>query len=294
MTGTVNMAALTGFSIANIYKQFLQIGASNTGLTSGLQTVQDGNGTNSSLQLSTTSANFTGTVNISNVPVVGKSISQIVLQKVSSTGTYTPTAGMIYCVVEIVGPGGGGGGAAGVSSTSSGMGGGGGAGGYCRKVYTAAQIGATAAVVIGTGGAGGTSGANNGSSGSGSSTFTPTGTGSVLTAGAGTFGSGGLAVSTSTNATGGAGGAATNGDINIVGGNGNRGAVINGVAGWACGGDAGASFFSMPNFVNGSVLVGTAGVGVGGGGQGGYGQNANTTGGAGANGVCIITEFLSV
>ena len=44
------MATLTGKQIANSYKQLLQIGSDNVGVTANLQTVQDGNDNNSALQ----------------------------------------------------------------------------------------------------------------------------------------------------------------------------------------------------------------------------------------------------
>lgn len=71
-------------------------------------------------------------------------------QVITTTGTYTPTAGMKYCIVEIVGGGGGG-----VSNTGSGRGGG--AGEYARGVFTAAQIGAGQTGTIGAAGAAGSS-----------------------------------------------------------------------------------------------------------------------------------------
>ena len=43
------MATLTGQNIANTYKQLLQIGSDNAGLTTSVQTVQEGSGTNSAL-----------------------------------------------------------------------------------------------------------------------------------------------------------------------------------------------------------------------------------------------------
>ena len=55
------MATLTGQNIANTYKQLLQIGSDNDGLTASVQTVQDGSGTNSALQLSQSAVNINGT-----------------------------------------------------------------------------------------------------------------------------------------------------------------------------------------------------------------------------------------
>ena len=61
------MATLTGSTIANSYKQLLQIGSDNRGLTTTLQTVQDGSGTNSPLQLTTGIINIDGTLQLNGV-----------------------------------------------------------------------------------------------------------------------------------------------------------------------------------------------------------------------------------
>ena len=58
------MATLTGKQIANSYKQLLQIGSDNTGITATLQTVQDGNGNSSPLQLTTGIVNINGTLQL--------------------------------------------------------------------------------------------------------------------------------------------------------------------------------------------------------------------------------------
>ena len=55
------MATLTGQNIANTYKQLLQVGSDNAGLTTSVQTIQDGSGTNSALQLSQATVNINGT-----------------------------------------------------------------------------------------------------------------------------------------------------------------------------------------------------------------------------------------
>jgi hypothetical protein len=58
------MATLTGKQIANSYKQLLQIGSDNIGVTANLQTVQDGNNNNSALQLSNSTVNINGTLQL--------------------------------------------------------------------------------------------------------------------------------------------------------------------------------------------------------------------------------------
>lgn len=61
------MATLTGSTIASSYKQLLQIGSDNRGLTTTLQTVQDGSGANSPLQLTTGIINIDGTLQLNGV-----------------------------------------------------------------------------------------------------------------------------------------------------------------------------------------------------------------------------------
>lgn len=61
------MATLTGKQIANSYKQLLQIGSNNTGVSVALQTVQDGDGSNTALQLSNSTVNVNGTFALNGV-----------------------------------------------------------------------------------------------------------------------------------------------------------------------------------------------------------------------------------
>ena len=55
------MSTLTGNLIANTYKQLLQVGSGNDGLTSTEQYVQDGSGENSALKLSKSAVDVNGT-----------------------------------------------------------------------------------------------------------------------------------------------------------------------------------------------------------------------------------------
>lgn len=85
------------------------------------------------------------------------SFSKISDQFFITDGVYTPTSGMKYCIVEVVGGGGGGGGVGGGASFAA-AGSGGGAGAYARGLFTAAQIAsAQQVVVIGLGGNAGSS-----------------------------------------------------------------------------------------------------------------------------------------
>ena len=192
------------------------------------------------------------------------------------SGTYTPTAGMASCMVEIVGGGAGGGGL----TAQVGGAGGGGSGAYSRKLFLAATIGASQPLVVGAGGAS----ASNGTS----STF---GTGPLLTAG------GGFAGVSGTNGSGGAGGTSSGGDINVPGVFGGTG--CNAVDPTTT--DVALSGFGGPSFYGGGGLALSASAGNSDGndavvyGSGGSGAACSTsstqTGGAGSVGVIIITEY---
>ena len=225
---------------------------------------------------------------------ISGAFNSIVQQSFAASGTYTPTAGMKYCIVELVGGGGGGGG---VDATGSGLpagGAGGGGGGYSRVVLTAAQIGGSQTVTIGAGASGGV-GATGGGTG---------GTTSLGTLCSATGGSGGQGNASSTgNATVASGGAAgvgtttTAGKINTVGGGGgssvcfNIGGALGGFVGYGgssyfCGNIEGTA--GVTGSSNG--LAGT-GYGCGGGGAVAFGAAA-TNGGAGFDGFCLVTEFI--
>src|ERR1044071_8503502 len=85
----------------------------------------------------------------------GGSFTSIARQVFSTSGTYTPTAGMLYADVEVVGGGAGGGACDNSIANFPNAGGGGGAGGYARELFSAAAIGASQVITIGAGGAGG-------------------------------------------------------------------------------------------------------------------------------------------
>lgn len=224
-------------------------------------------------------------------------ITQVNTVVITTTGssTYTPTSGTKFLTVTLTGGGGGGGGASGAAGAGA-AGDGGGGGGTAIKTYTIAQLGANATVVIGTGGAGGTAGANPGSNGV-DSTFTPAGAGAILTAAKGNGGNAG----TSNAATQGSGagftpgGGATNGDINISGGYGGTGFSLASAA-LSSGGSGGASYFGngIGNNAASASSTGSAGPNYGSGGQGAASTTANRAGGNGAQGVCYITEYISV
>ena len=215
----------------------------------------------------------------------------VTVQEFTSNGTYTPTTGMAYCIVEIVGGGGGGGGCP--DCVNAGVSGGGGGGGYCRKNYTAENIGSTAAVVVGAVANGGAAGSNPGTTGN-SSTFTPSGTGVILTATGGSGGNAGINDAIPIIQPGPvSGGTGTNGDLNITGGRGESGLAV-GVTSiqQVIGGRGGDSLFGVGGLgglsndgLNGSLY------GSGGGGGSSAVSDGAAGGGNGRAGICYITEF---
>lgn len=205
------------------------------------------------------------------------------IQVFTSSGTYTPSASMTTCVVEVWGGGGGGGAVAGNASASL-VGGGGGGGSYSKSTLTAAQIGASKAIVIG---AGGTNPFAAGGAG-GATTFG----GTLVTANGG---AGGTASSPSSGST--PGGAAGTGDL-----------ALPGPASSGAFGDTSTAQTITLGAMGASTTVGTGGTGglanLGGGAGGaaaGYGSGgggaavnkstAGPLGGAGRPGLVIITEY---
>jgi hypothetical protein len=216
----------------------------------------------------------------------------VVTQVFTTNGTYTPTSGMQYCIVELVG---GGGGSGGLPNTPVGWVscmGGGGAGGYSRKTIDAATVGASQAITVGSGGAGGTPGSTTGSTG-GTTSF-----GAIFSAtgGAGSTGSG-ISMQTTASA-GGLGGLGSGGDINTRGGCGEFSLA------WVWLHPNGNDYSAAHPGIGGQTFFGGSSITSGGGvsfpgrsyGAGGAGSSTSVTapvaGAAGFAGICIITEFV--
>ncbi|WP_078005103.1 hypothetical protein [Izhakiella australiensis] len=195
-------------------------------------------------------------------------------QWITTSKTYTPTAGTKRIKVTITGGGGGGGGSFNSGgSTDNFSGAGGAAGSTGIKWFNIADI-TNFAVAIGSGGSEATKGGN--------STFS----GIIAVGGApsqavGVFASGGTGV------------AGTGADVNIAGGDGGDGQngtrLLNGTGGasyWGGSRRSGQGAVSTPTIPKASVY--------GGGGGGAYDtQNFSTRfyGGAGADGICLIEEY---
>lgn len=208
-----------------------------------------------------------------------KTINQVII---TTSGTYTPSAGMLFVVGTAKGGGGGGGGAYnGGSASSSAAGGGGGEGCAVHFMLTASQIGASQSVVIGAGGA---AGAYTGAAGSGGTTSI----GSLVSAGGGQGGGG--ANGSGTGGTGGAGSYTGSGGMVIPGAPGGIGSyTATGPESGFGGGSGGGPSIGQPG-ANGYNAFGAAGGG-GGGATSGSSPQAYV-GGNGTHGFVEIIEFI--
>jgi hypothetical protein len=205
------------------------------------------------------------------------------VRALTSGTTYAPTPGTTRIVAHILGGGGGGGG---INTIRTG-GGGGGAGGLCIADIFNINSATTYAITIGAGGTGGPSNGNGGTGGTTSLTINGT-------TYSGLGGQGGQAATASTTSrVGGVGGATTNSIAPFVGMNG--AASIGDASANTSRSGAGAS--SM--YGNGGQAVinsaaGDPGEGFGSGGSGAAntGTAIARTGGAGAQGIIVLHEYL--
>lgn len=238
--------------------------------------------------------NFRSTKDSTTIPAaISSAISSItavksVVRKIfTASGTYTPTAGMVYCDIECVGGGGGGGGTTASSTNMQASAGGGGGGEYALKRATAADIGASKSVTIGAGGAGGAAGLNNGTAGG------DTSVGTLCVAKGGSPGIGNNANSGSVGGDGGTGGT---GDLLIPGGDGGDGGGGQLITVDTFSGNGGATKLGNGAKARRSTSAdGRNGKSYGSGGAGGMDRNASAgrAGGNGAAGIVIITEYIA-
>lgn len=204
-----------------------------------------------------------------------------------ASGTYTPTTGMLYCIVQCLGGGGAGGGAVATGAGAVSTAGGGGAGEYAVKVFSASTIGASQTVTIGAAGTA-NSGATGGNGGQ-------TAFGALISANGG---NGGTSSGSSTSATsaGGSGGSGSGAgaDYDAPGAAGQPGiaavAALITFSGQGANSLLGAG--GQPNLFGSSA--GNAGSGHGAGGSGGLNQasQAANLGGVGSIGAIIVTEYI--
>lgn len=221
------------------------------------------------------------------------------VQTFTVNGTYTPTTGMAYCIVEAIGGGGGAGACVSPTIYATACGGGG-AGAYSRGLFSRAQIGASQTVTIGAGGAA----ANPFALGSVGISGGSTTLGTLLSVGGGGGAKCISSISPGDNSVfaGGIGGVVTTGGfLSIPGGPGGCGFAGggSGLSIHAIGGNGGASAIGTETRGYVSNGAGDQGGGSVGASPGGGGSGASSlfptgaaTGGAGANGMIIITEFI--
>lgn len=221
--------------------------------------------------------NYVEVTNASGVAESNKTIGTGYIQKSGATG-WTKPVGLKYVIVEVQAAGGGGGGVGADDSMSLG----GGGGGYSKKIISASSLSATEYYLVGAGGTGG-AGSNAGTTGA-TSSF-----GSHCSATGGTGGD------DQTGSQIGVGGVGSGGDINIEGGDGDIGVTGTGGSGTSSKGGMGGSSH-LGGGGNGATGGNTGGAGnVYGGGGGGTGRTSagSSTGGAGAKGCVIITQYYS-
>lgn len=250
----------------------------------GLIVVQNGSTLAGTTWYNTSTIATVDTTNFNYVEFGQKgTFNQVAQQIFTTTGTYTPTSGMKYCIVEAQGGGGGGGGAS-ASATGASAGEGGSGGGYSKGVFTAAQIGASQAVTIGAAGAAGTAGNHNGGAGG------TTSVGALIQATGGAGGQGDTNhAANNANVSNPAPGIGSLGSLNISGSYGVGGYSLVTIA---QGGQGGNSFYGQGGAQNNNG-AGVAALGFGGGGGAGAAiTNTDRAGGAGTAGVVYITEFI--
>lgn len=247
-------------AIAHILQHGISVWDSATEYQAGKSYVQGSNG--KIYKAITTHVNVnpvTDTLNTSWVSVFQGGL--IGPKVITTTGTYTATAGTSYIVVEVVGGGGGSGGTSATGAAQVSVSGGGGGGGYAQSIITSGFSGTL--VTVGAGGSGGAAGANPGGPGTQSSF------GAFCSATGGGGGQGGGAASTTaaSMAAGGAGGVGVGGNILAVSGSFGGNAVTAGVdIGRGAGGVCGRGFRSGGNGIQSGVSQPAApgSVGVGG------------------------------
>lgn len=220
-----------------------------------------------------------------------------VVQRFTSSGTYTPTAGMRYAIIEGYGAGGAGGTTSTGSIVAVSAAGAGGSGGYTHVMATAAQIGASLALTIGVGGVASATPSTTGPTGGN------TVVGSMFTCGGGLGGVPTAAIVGALGASGGLGGvggtdSTVTGCTFIRGVDGRHGENTIVLSGTILGGRGGDTIIGRGGYPTTSVTattttpVNAAGFGAGGSGAAVNGLVGSAKGGNGTPGLVIITEYF--
>lgn len=229
----------------------------------------------------------TGTAWASSAPAT---FSKINIQTFTSSGTYTPTTGMKYCIIECQ-AGGGGSGGAGAGAAAAAASGGGGGGGYARKFASAATVGSTQTITVGVGGTAGSISPGAGGVGGTSSV------GSICIAQGGGGGTVGTSSATILFGSGSSGQSGLAGDFFVIGGTGGSGCA-NFSGGYASSGYGGVSYFGGSargvNITTAALSAGNTGLTYGGGASGAavFNDATGTVGSVGGAGIVVITEYI--
>jgi hypothetical protein len=230
--------------------------------------------------------NYVEVTNTSGVAETDKTVGTgFVARTTAVAGTYTKSVNLKYAVVELIGAGGGatgspttGGG--GGSGSASGAGG----GSYSKKTIQSSSLATNEYLFVAPTSTGSSTTGQNGLS----TRFGVVSATSIVVAGGGLSGS-------ASGVESGAGGTATGGDLNIPGDSGGGGSTVTSSGGST--GFGGGTFYggiTKPP-PTGTTVAGVAGSNYGSGGSGGYVNGNNQTaqtGGNGAQGVVIITEYF--
>ena len=273
----------------------------DTAGTSGKILISDGTNIVSSTPTYPNAAGTSGNVitsdgtNFVSSAIAASAFNKISVQRITATGafTYTPTTGTKYAIFELQAAGAGSGGTTGAGGQSA-MGGGGGGGSYLKILVSGSANLAAITGSVGAGGLAGASGNNAGGAGGNTTLTINAGTQWVATGGQG---GNGQTASATPQASGQPGNGVantigTNGTtiLNIIGGScptGFTNGTISTILGWSLGGNAFLGF--------GQAAFNTATTGNGGGAIGFYNlTGANAAGFAGAAGIVIVTEYISV
>jgi hypothetical protein len=267
--GTTNNPSWNQVNLANGVTGNLPVTNLNSGTSASATTYWAGNGT-------WTTPAGTGPVG---------AINEVVIQVFNSSGTYTPTTGMKYCIAYGWAAGAAGGGASAAAGNIA-VGSGGSAGGYGFVIASAATIGASQTVTIGAGGTG-VSNANGNGGGN-------TSLGSLLTCNGGLGGIVGTAASTFTIIIGGASPTLGTGTSNSRGEAGSYSMILS--LNWAVSGQGGTSTLGSGGFGRVNQGTGNSSTTEAAAGAGGLSFNGGgaVTGGAGSNGFMYIVEYVSV
>lgn len=264
-SGARTSLGLGAAAVENLGGSIVDDGAGN--LTIATNVNLPGSPTTTTQSGSDNSTKVATTAQVQSAITAASKITSVKVQVFASNGTYTPSAGMTYCVVKGVAKGGDGGSASNQAAS------GGGSGAYAEILYTALDIGVSKAVTVSS---------------------TTTSLGALFSCSAGSNG----APSSSGGSAGGVGGTFTYGSGSVL-------AAMNGQAGGYSfastnnysGGEGASSLMGIGGtkvWTSTGSQAGNSAVGYGAGGSGAVSNDGSSkSGGTGGSGRLVITEFCT-